>query len=138
MGTNTYAKVRGWLLALGSIQLLLSLAVGPMFSLAMGYAKLSVLDKYWELYNEGVIDSRMVENVQKGRFVGDWAEIPYYLTEKFDVVKGLAWFMAAFLFATSVLILRIWLQMREVSAHAHREEGSSPPAQRSGPQRNEP
>jgi len=151
MLVDIYVRAKRWLLVLSSINLLLALAVVPLFSLAIGWAKLSVLDKYWELYNEKIIDSRIVERVHNGRFAGDWAKIPYYLMEKFDLVKSVAWFLAAVHFAVSILVLGIWRQMckdngsRLYMSHdegaviqVHKEQGTKPQAEPPGQHREGP
>jgi hypothetical protein len=97
---------------LAMLQLLLSLAISPLFSLATGCAKLSAISKYRELYLEAVIVKAKLEQIQGGRFARDWAEVPYYLTEELALVTNLAYGVSAASLLISIGLFAVWWQVR--------------------------
>lgn len=113
MTTQTNGVLRRYLLIVALFQLLLSLVIPPMFSVATSVIRVSALSKYRELDVEGVIDHEKLAQLQGGRFAGDWAEVPDYLVKEKSYVLNAAYGISAACLVTSVSLFIVWWRSRE-------------------------
>jgi hypothetical protein len=100
--------VKSYIFILAVIHLIVSLAVPLLFKYTVHMKKMILVSDYREFDLNGIINHAKLDQFHGGQFAGDWALVPYYFGDKFDVVVTLAWGVSALCFATCIVLFIIW------------------------------